>query len=80
MKTQDDEKERGIVARLFEEWSRPLGFISLIGLSYIHAFKGISVHDIAWYAAGLLLAGEHFLELSERIADKIIKALNLVKK
>jgi len=68
------------VALWFEDWSRLLGFIALGALSYAQMFIGVTVHDVAWWCAGLLLAGEHMVELSDKLADKIIKALNIRNK
>ena len=73
-------KKRGLIASIFEELSRPLGVAMLVAMGMAQVFLGVTVHEVAWYTASLLVAGEHLLELMERVADKIVKALGLIKK
>lgn len=71
MSTGDEEKKpQGAVSRVFEEWSRVIGACALVLLSYAQIFKGVVVHDMAWYMAGFLCAGKHALEVIEKVIEK----------
>lgn len=68
-----DEDEKGPITRIFEDWSRFIGILLLIALTYAQVFIGVVAHDVAWWSAGLLLAGENLVKLSDKITDKFKK-------
>lgn len=73
MTEEGNNKKRGVVAKAFEELSRPLGYVMMGVLIYIQWFTGIIVHDIAWYSAFFLLGGDSALKLVENVMERIVK-------
>lgn len=77
--TDTDDKKGGWISAVFEELSRLIAAIAMGVFVYLEA-HGVTVHDVAWYSAGLLLTGEKLLTSAGGVADKIIKAMDRMKK
>lgn len=69
-------KKPSRVETLFEEWSRPIAWVSMVGMAVLKTVFGVDIHDVAWISCGIMLAGKHSVLLADRVADKVLKAMN----
>lgn len=53
-------------ARIFEDWSRPIGLVLLLAYLYVEVYVGHELSDVYPWIAGFLLAGDKIAEVIKK--------------